>query len=100
MFGPRIQKFYRNLVMDTMKQRDEQNIVRPDMIHLLMQVRQGTLKHEEVVDTKDAGFATVTESEIGKSSNNISNVYFTTMHSYLNNEKFRTDNYLLFLVEF
>ncbi|XP_026474278.1 cytochrome P450 9e2-like [Ctenocephalides felis] len=71
MFGPRIQKFYRNLVMDTMKQRDEQNIVRPDMIHLLMQVRQGTLKHEEVVDTKDAGFATVTESEIGKSSNNI-----------------------------
>lgn len=55
-----------------MRLRDKEKIIRPDMIHLLMQIRQGTLKHEDVPDVKDAGFATVTESDIGKASSNIS----------------------------
>ncbi|XP_026474277.1 cytochrome P450 9e2-like [Ctenocephalides felis] len=70
MFGPEIQQFYRGLVQDTMKMRDRENITRPDMIQLLMQVRKGTLKHEDTPDVKDAGFATVTESTVGKATNN------------------------------
>lgn len=43
-------------------------MVRPDMIHLLMEARKGHLKYEEEDQSKsqDAGFATVEESQIGK----------------------------------
>jgi len=63
-------KFFESLILETMKVRKTQNIIRPDMINLVMQVRQGVVKdtgsttkeEEEVAD----GFATVTEHDIGK----------------------------------
>lgn len=59
--------FFRNLVMSNVRSREEQGIIRPDMIHLLMEARKGQLKHEEIkVKDEDAGFATVEESEVGK----------------------------------
>lgn len=39
--------FYRNLVHDTIKFRETEGIVRPDMIHLLMQARKGQLRSDE-----------------------------------------------------
>lgn len=42
-------------------------IHRPDMINIMMQVREGSLKHQTEDKSKEVpdGFATVNESEIG-----------------------------------
>jgi hypothetical protein len=39
--------FFRSLVQDTISAREQKGIVRPDMIHLLMQARKGTLQVDE-----------------------------------------------------
>uniref|UniRef100_A0A2A4JDS0 unspecific monooxygenase n=1 Tax=Heliothis virescens TaxID=7102 RepID=A0A2A4JDS0_HELVI len=62
-----IKKFFRSLVLDTMKDRDLHNIIRPDMIHLLMEAKKGKLSHEDVKPNDEAaGFATVEESAVGQ----------------------------------
>nr|BBE49549.1 cytochrome P450 monooxygenase [Adoxophyes honmai] len=68
IFPKKIREFYSNVVLGAMKQREEMNIHRPDMINLLMEAKKGQLSHD-VKTAKDehAGFATVEESEIGKS---------------------------------
>ncbi|XP_055696967.1 probable cytochrome P450 9f2 isoform X3 [Phlebotomus papatasi] len=53
--------FFRSLVTDAMKYREQQNIVRPDMIHLLMEAKKGKLNHAKT-EKDTAGFATVDES--------------------------------------
>lgn len=58
------------MVLDTMEVRQKNRIYRPDMIQLLMQARNGDLKHQNNNDgtrndVDDAGFATVHESHIG-----------------------------------
>ncbi|NP_001341723.1 cytochrome P450 CYP9A17v2 [Helicoverpa armigera] len=59
-------KFFRNLVLDTMKNRELNHIIRPDMIHLLMEAKKGKLTHEEIKSNDvTAGFATVEESAVG-----------------------------------
>lgn len=62
-----VSEFFRNLVKTNMASRENKGIVRPDMIHLLMQARKGTLKHEDSPKIKDddGGFAVVEESHIG-----------------------------------
>ncbi|KAF5285372.1 hypothetical protein FQR65_LT13262 [Abscondita terminalis] len=47
MFGKKIRTFFTSLVKDTIKLRTEKNVVRPDMIHLLMQAQKGQLENEE-----------------------------------------------------
>lgn len=62
-------QYFRGMIIDNMKQRDAHGIVRNDMIHMLMEVQKGALKHQkDEKDTKDAGFATVEESNVGKSA--------------------------------
>lgn len=67
-----VSKFFTSIVIDTMDERKKRGIFRPDMINILMQVRQGKLTAEAASDQianiqKDsAGFATVEESDIGK----------------------------------
>ncbi|CAH1645268.1 unnamed protein product [Spodoptera littoralis] len=61
------QRYFKSLVLETMKNRELQGIVRPDMIHLLMEAKKGKLKHEDDKSSDDgAGFATVEESLVGK----------------------------------
>lgn len=63
--------YFKSMIIDNMRQRDVHNIVRNDMIHMLMQVRKGALKHQkDEQETKDAGFATVKESNVGKVAHN------------------------------
>lgn len=60
--------FFRSMVLDTMKAREEHKIFRPDMINILMQVRKGTLDagdEQQQVGAND-GFATVEESSVGR----------------------------------
>nr|AAP80766.1 cytochrome P450 [Spodoptera litura] len=58
---------FKRLVLDTMENRELKNIIRPDMIHLLMEAKKGQLTHEDIKSKDQAvGFATVTESAVGK----------------------------------
>lgn len=66
LFDESGRSFMKNLVLSTMKTREEKKIVRPDMIHLLMEAQKGNLTHS-TGDKDSAGFATVEESEIGLS---------------------------------
>ncbi|XP_074040534.1 cytochrome P450 9e2-like isoform X2 [Leptinotarsa decemlineata] len=58
-------QFFSELVDETIKTREEKNIIRPDMIHLLIQARKGIQQKEENVGV-DTGFATVVEADLGK----------------------------------
>lgn len=54
--------YYHELVHGSIRYREKENIVRPDLIHLLMEARKGTLTSENVpADQESAGFATVDE---------------------------------------
>lgn len=59
---------FKSTILDTMNVRKKNNIYRPDMINLLMQIREGTLK--QLIDEKNEneGFATAEESEVGKAT--------------------------------
>ncbi|XP_065080267.1 probable cytochrome P450 9f2 [Ochlerotatus camptorhynchus] len=62
-------EFFKKIIKDNMKQREVHGIVRNDMIQMLMDVRKGTLKHgKDEQELNDAGFATVKESQVGKST--------------------------------
>lgn len=68
LFDPKITHFFRKIVAETMKTRDDKGIVRKDMIHLLMEAKKGKLVHEKETEEKTIdGFATVEESVVGKS---------------------------------
>ena len=58
--------FFTNLVTSNIQTREKHGIVRPDMIHLLLEARKNGLKHEDTETVQDTGFATVAESEITK----------------------------------
>lgn len=58
--------FYRSLVLDTMRHREAHNVVRPDMIQLLMAARNGTLNTDGSVPvrpTTGEGFAVQEEHQ-------------------------------------
>lgn len=62
--------FFRKTVNETMEYREKNGIVRPDMIHLLMQTKKGNLSHDAADDVKGSeSFAAVDESELGKKNN-------------------------------
>ncbi|XP_017776436.1 PREDICTED: cytochrome P450 9e2-like [Nicrophorus vespilloides] len=64
-FDKKVSTFFRRIVKDTIKMREENNITRPDMIHLLMEARKGRFNYEETSAVQETGFATVEESEVG-----------------------------------
>lgn len=65
--NPEGSDFFESIVAKTVKTREDLNIIRPDMIHLLMESKKGRLKHEEAQqEDTDVGFATVQESNVGK----------------------------------
>ncbi|XP_055679448.1 probable cytochrome P450 9f2 [Lutzomyia longipalpis] len=66
LFDEKCRSFLKNSVLDTMKVREEKKIIRPDMIHLLMEAQKGNLTHT-TIENDTAGFATVEESHIGRS---------------------------------
>lgn len=70
LFSNQTKDFFVELVMSTMKDREARHIIRPDMIHLLMEAKKGQLTHDDKNGTEDqdTGFSTVEESSIGKKS--------------------------------
>jgi hypothetical protein len=64
LFNEKLYKFFDDLLLGSMENREKNNIVIPDMVNLLMQARKdGTIRMEDDAQFKDAGFATVEESE-------------------------------------
>lgn len=63
-----VANWFKYMILDTMAIRRERNIIRPDMINILMQLREGSLTHQ--TDEKESGtqegFAVVEESEVGR----------------------------------
>lgn len=43
LFSEETSGFFKELIMGTMKDREQRKIIRPDMIHLLMEAKKGTL---------------------------------------------------------
>lgn len=66
LFEYKVKKFFQSTVLGTMKIRKEKNIVRHDMINLMMQARTGHLRYDEGSQKETDGFATVQESDYGK----------------------------------
>ncbi|XP_017776423.1 PREDICTED: cytochrome P450 9e2-like [Nicrophorus vespilloides] len=73
-FEKSVSIFFRRIIKDTIKMREENNVTRPDMIHLLMDARKGQLNYDENIAIQDAGFAAVEESEIGKTVKKVKDV--------------------------
>ncbi|CAG9785965.1 unnamed protein product [Diatraea saccharalis] len=57
----RTTQFFTEIVKSTMEYREKNNVVRPDMIHLLMQLKKGTLDTNPASEDKDVGYAAVEE---------------------------------------
>ncbi|KAI4464081.1 cytochrome p450 [Holotrichia oblita] len=64
LFPDDIYIFFMELIKDTIKTRQEQGIVRPDMINLLLEARKGKKIDDNSDQTVETGFATVEESSI------------------------------------
>ncbi|XP_049546103.1 probable cytochrome P450 9f2 [Anopheles darlingi] len=47
LFSDKMTRFFRHVVLDTIGQRERKRIIRPDMIHLLMEARKQELKFDE-----------------------------------------------------
>uniref|UniRef100_A0A1L8E408 Putative cytochrome n=1 Tax=Nyssomyia neivai TaxID=330878 RepID=A0A1L8E408_9DIPT len=60
--------YFKNAIFSAMDYREKQNIIRPDMINLLMEAKKGKLTHQGAEQHDSAGFATVEESQVGKQS--------------------------------
>ncbi|XP_062563395.1 probable cytochrome P450 9f2 [Armigeres subalbatus] len=58
-------QYFSSLVRETISARETKGILRPDMVHLLMEAKKGLLKHQKEIE-QHKGFATVEESEIMK----------------------------------
>ncbi|XP_074040276.1 cytochrome P450 9e2-like [Leptinotarsa decemlineata] len=63
--NPAANRFFSDLVDNTIEVREKNNIIRPDMIHLLMEARKGEHHKEENSDI-DTGFATAKKADLGK----------------------------------
>lgn len=63
-------EYFKRVIVDNMKQREMHEMIRNDLIQILVDVQNETLKHQkDEKDTKDADFATAEESQFGKSTN-------------------------------
>ena len=73
-FSKEQSQYFRDLVHGNMKYREENNLVRNDMINLLMEARKGMLNNDVATDAKyeNIGFATVQEPDVEKKVSKIS----------------------------
>lgn len=60
MFPEEVSNFFRSVVNQSIKHREQEINVRPDMIGQMLEVRKGVKQVDE--DTIDTGFATVNEA--------------------------------------
>lgn len=62
----RIKRFFNSLVLGTIAEREKNQIVRPDLISILTQIRSGKPQQHHGTIDDNAGFAAIKESNTGK----------------------------------
>lgn len=74
LFKEKDEQYFRDLFRTNMKYREQNNIVRPDMINILLEVKRGTLESEATEQDADVGFTGDTPAPVtqGKAGNTIS----------------------------
>ncbi|XP_055693821.1 probable cytochrome P450 9f2 [Lutzomyia longipalpis] len=65
LFSKKFSDFFKNTVWGIMKQREKDNIYRPDIINIMMEARKGKLRYDDSQQEKE-GYATVKEIRIGE----------------------------------
>ncbi|XP_017777293.1 PREDICTED: uncharacterized protein LOC108563195 [Nicrophorus vespilloides] len=87
-----ISSFFINTIKEGLKYRIDNDVVRPDMIHLLMEARKGLLKHEDSNEgLVDDGFAVIQESDIGKKE---------VVQRYISDEEIAAQAFVFFIAGF
>jgi cytochrome P450 family 9 len=66
LLDPKVSEYFTEVIRKNFYSREQNKIVRNDVIHLLMQLKKGQLERPAEEKPNDAGFATVEESELGK----------------------------------
>lgn len=61
LLSTKVIDFFSYLIQDTIKEREQQNIVRADVMHLLIEAKKGNRQLDEEKTNVDTGFATVEE---------------------------------------
>lgn len=62
-----VSDFFINLIKESLAYREKNNVIRPDVIQLLMDARKGKLKHEkQETQVLDDGYSVIEESAVGK----------------------------------
>ncbi|KAF2899548.1 hypothetical protein ILUMI_06622 [Ignelater luminosus] len=67
IFTKKASTFFQSLIKQTLSIREKNGIVRPDMLHLLMEARKGRLANDDS-NASDSGYAVVEESKYVKGS--------------------------------
>lgn len=67
-FDEKIDAFFQEAILNTIKVREEKGIIRHDMINLLIQAKKGRLTHDATDEKVADGYATVEESKMGQTS--------------------------------
>ncbi|KAL3273297.1 hypothetical protein HHI36_014750 [Cryptolaemus montrouzieri] len=62
----KVTSFFKTIITGTIALREKENIIRPDLIHLMIEAKKGKLFHD-IQQTKDTGFATVEEIKDSRS---------------------------------
>ncbi len=70
LFSEDTTKFFQDAIGEAMRIREQQGIIRPDLINMLMQAKKGKLSHESEKESDKVvdGFATVEESQVGRTT--------------------------------
>lgn len=94
VFPLEFMNYFRSLVQDAIKYREAHDIIRPDMIQLLMQAKKGTLKLavDENTENSSAGFATVEEHHAASNSEQV--------HHMLEDDDLTAQCFVFFLAGF
>ena len=58
--------YFKDVIMNTFETRDKNNIVRHDMVNILLQIRKGQQVKDQVEEKEETGFSVVEESDVGK----------------------------------
>lgn len=70
-----VTKYFRKIIHDTVTIREDRNIVRPDMLNLLIQAKKGALKYDNEEDSKEFQ-SPIPSKNIGKFITQISQGFF------------------------
>lgn len=63
--------FFKRVVIDVMNERERTNVSRPDVIQLMLNVRQGKIKQDEANEKEIEGFAVQQESAVKSNIQNL-----------------------------